>query len=184
MKACIFDTETTGLVGNPLMGVSQQPYCIEFYGCLVDDEKGPEQLAAPILELEFLCKPPLRLEPIITKITGLTDADLANQKRFIEYVPQVREFFASGSAVVAHNLAFDYSMMSIEFERNGVPPLEWPVIKCCTVAQSEHLRGARLKLMDLHKHLFNEEFPQAHRARHDVKALARCWLELRKRGEV
>ena len=59
MKVLLFDTETTGLVGNSQLPVEAQPHVIEFYGhvCVF----GPSQWET-ISELEFLCKPPVSLQ--------------------------------------------------------------------------------------------------------------------------
>lgn len=179
MRAIIFDTETSGLVENDLMPLDKQPYIIELCAFLVDDEVGPE----PIEQLDFLCRPPVRLDPVITRITGLTDRDLADKPTFAEYMDAVRAFWSKADTVVAHNLPFDYAMLNFEFKRRNAA-LEWPAIKCCTVANTEHMAGHRLKLIELHKMLFDVTFESAHRARYDVAALARCWVELRKRGEL
>lgn len=179
IRAILFDTETSGLIQNELMPVKDQPHIIELYACIVDDEVGPE----PLEELEFLCKPPVKLEPIITNITGLTDAILRDKPAFQHYAPEVQKFWKRANAVVAHNLAFDHAMLRHEFARIG-QELEWPKILCCTVASTEHLQGFRLTLQKLHEHLFGQGFEGGHRARIDVLAMARCWVELRKRGEL
>jgi hypothetical protein len=49
---------------------------------------------------------------------------------------------------------------------------------------TEHFYGYRLSLTNLHKHLFNEGFPEAHRARNDVEALCRCVVKLIEMGEI
>ena len=50
----------------------------------------------------------------------------------------------------------------------------------CTVELTEHKKGYRLKLSDLHEHLFGEDFKEAHDARADADALARCYVALLK----
>ena len=60
---------------------------------------------------------------------------------------------------------------------------EWPRL-CCTVENTEWLHGHRLSLSALHEELFGEPFSGAHRARTDVAALTRCYLELVKRGDL
>jgi len=49
------------------------------------------------------------------------------------------------------------------------------------VEQTQHLKGHRLSLGDLHDLLLGERFSGAHRARADVMALARCVSEMIRR---
>jgi hypothetical protein len=74
-------------------------------------------------------------------------------------------------------------MVDIEFERLG-RKAPWPPRKVCTVEATVHLLGYRLSLQNLHKHLFGENFDEAHRAKVDVEALVRCCVELRKREVI
>jgi DNA polymerase-3 subunit alpha len=41
-----------------------------------------------------------------------------------------------------------------------------------------------MKLADLHEFLFGEGFEDAHRAKSDVMATVRCFIELCKRGDI
>lgn len=178
MKAFIFDTETTGLIPNSVLSLGQQPRIIEFYGCLIDDQTGEQ-----ISEVEFFANPGAPIEPIITKITGIKDSDLAGQPPFSANADAVRSLVEAADVVVAHNLSFDMAMVENEFAR--IPAdLRWPPRRICTVEQSEWYLGHRLNLTGLHEHLFGEPFAGAHRARHDVAALASCYLEMVKRRDA
>lgn len=177
-KVAIFDTETTGLIKNSHLPLEKQPCVIEFYGEIVDDETGEV-----LEELEFLANPGFPLEAIITQITKLTDADLEPHPRFKVNAPRVVEFFSKADEAVAHNLQYDKGMIGFEMARAELE-LKWPAKMTCTVQRTEHIKGHRLNLSKLHEHLFGEAFEGAHRAREDVKALARCFLELRKQGEI
>lgn len=173
----LFDTETTGLVGPQLLALDKQPYVIEFYGCLVSRETGEV-----LDEIDQLFSVPVPVTPEITRITGLTDADLQGKPTFGEFCPKFVEFFGRADRVVAHNLAFDWQMMNIEMQRNG-HAIDWPEL-FCTVEMTEHVDGFRLSLTALHEKLFGTAFKGAHRGREDVDALRRCYFELIKRGEI
>ena len=67
----VFDTETTGLPAADAAPLAKQPHIIEFAAIKLDEDTLEE-----VSRLEFLSKPPIDLPPIITKITGITDADL------------------------------------------------------------------------------------------------------------
>lgn len=179
MIAALFDTETTGLIKNSAVPLDKQPQVIEFYGCLVDTDKEGEVLG----ELEFLCNPGTPLPAIITKITGIKDEDLKDAKPFSAYKDAVVEFFAKANAAVAHNLSYDRSLIGFEMARCQ-SILLMPERQICTVEATEHLKGHRLSLGALYELLFSEAFPDAHRAKNDVMALKRCFLELIKREVI
>lgn len=178
MIAMVFDTETSGLVKNSLVPLNGQPSVIEFFGQLVDSEDG-----RIIKELEFFCDPGFTIDPVITRITGITAEQLVSEKPFNHYSAAVREMINESEAVVAHNLSFDMAIIDYACARCNDKPL-WPERRICTVEQTEWMKGHRLSLSALHEELFGEPFAGAHRARVDVQALTRCFLELVKRGDL
>jgi DNA polymerase III epsilon subunit-like protein len=176
-RTLIFDTETTDLIHNSVLPDSKQPRIIEFFGQVIDDD------GVVVEELEFLCNPGHRLEKITTEITGLTDADLKGQLAFSAHEGKVRDLLSRCHAMVAHNLSYDLGMLQIELRRCGkIDQTAWPAEKICTVQETEWIKGHRLSLSALHEHLFGEPFAGAHRARVDVQALTRCFMELKQRG--
>lgn len=178
MIAFVFDTETTDLVKNPLMDISKQPRMIEFYGAKVND-------AGEILdELEFMCHPGFRIEPITTKITGIVQSDLEGKPAFnSELADAIDKIMEGCDAAVAHNLSFDKAMVGFEFTRLGRDPV-WPPQSICTVEETEWIKGYRLNMGALYEHLFGEGFSGAHRAKVDTAALIRCWSKLRMDGMI
>lgn len=173
MKILFFDTETTGLLGPELLAIDAQPQIIEFFGHVWDSET--DEIVA---EVDFLAKPNGPLDPIITKITGLKDSDLKLAAPFGVYADKVQGLTNKADAVVGHNLAFDIGIVNAEFSRLQ-RTFNWPKIKVCTVAETEHVMSYRLSLTALHEYLFDQPFSGAHRAREDVEALTKCWKELR-----
>jgi DNA polymerase III epsilon subunit family exonuclease len=169
----IFDTETTGLIDNSVTQIDLLPEIIEFYGC-----RGRADA-----ELDLLIKPAKRLPQIITKITGLEDEDLVDKPCFAEVADEIRAFIEGSDEIVAHNASFDMEIVDIEFRRLG-QTITWPKKIVCTVEQTVHLKGRRMSLTNLYEYLFGEAFPDAHRARHDVAALTRCYDELILREEI
>lgn len=176
----IFDTETTGLITNTLQPLRLQPRIIELFALKLDDTT-----LEVVDEFEQLYNPGHGLDPIITKITGLKDADLKDQPTWISQQARVAEFFFGQRRMVAHNLSYDRDVLGFELRRtDSERKFPWPMEHICTVEATEHLKGFRLSLSDLHIHLFGEGFPEAHRARTDVMALARCYRELVARGLI
>ena len=90
--------------------------------------------------------------------------------------------------VVGQNVEFDLNIMGCEFHRMNVnsPLLDKRVLDTCTettanLCQLPGGRGGRFKLptlTELHEHLFNEPFAEAHNATADVEATTRCFFEL------
>lgn len=174
----IFDTETTGLVkpdGTPL---DQQPEIIEFAAVRVNQD------LEIVDSIEFYCKPDiLPLPSIITKITGITTDQVANEKPFIAYYKQLCEFFVGTKELVAHNCKFDVSLLKFALERiDKVCQFPWPPKHTCTVEATYHIKNRRLKLTQLYQHAFGKELPQKHRAMSDVTDLLEVvkWLREQK----
>ena len=175
-RTLIFDTETTGLIDNTLIREQHQPRIIEFFGQVINGK------GKPVEELEFLCDPGIQIQPIITKITGLTNVVLKQQEPFNKYADDVIKIIESCNRVVAHNMSYDHMITEFEMRRLGLE-VGWPEM-VCTVEQTEWFKGHRLNLQALHEFLFDKPFPDAHRARNDVEALTRCYVELVKRGDI
>lgn len=176
----IFDTETTGLIKNGLIELSKQPQIIEFAAIKLNDQTLEE-----VDRIEFLVNPKKKLPEIITKITGLRDADLIEQKTFDYHFPSLVKFFFGEKISFAHNHSFDTGMLSLELRRlKKQYAFPWPIRQICTVVSSYHLKNYRLNLQRLHFELFNKEFEEAHRAMKDVEALTRCVKELIKREVI
>lgn len=175
MRALILDTETTGLLKKKAAALETQPHIIEFYGAIVDQE------GKVIEAYGTLVKPPEKISALITSITGITNAMLADAPPFVAVAPKIREMVEGSTRVVAHNLSFDVGMLDNEFKRLKIA-LKYPKVKTCTVEQSEFIKGRRMKLADLYSHLFPGETYAAHRAKADVDALVRVYCEGVKTG--
>lgn len=184
MIRVIFDTETTGLLKASATPIQKQPKIIELYAILVEGPKLKQ-----VDEFHALYQPGERLDPIITKITSIDDKMLKGKPTWAKLHKECSEFFSHAHQVAAHNLTFDYDMVNLETKRlkitlNSTKDFQWPKMKLCSVEATEHLLGRRLKLIELHNHLFGEDFDGSHRAKADVQALHRCLAELVKRNEI
>jgi len=96
-KSIIFDTETTGLLKPSVVDVKHQPKIIELAALVVLNGK---------IEAEhvWLFDPKEPLTPEITKITGLTDADVAGKPTFCDAVQEVVTVFHGAQLGIAHNV--------------------------------------------------------------------------------
>jgi len=169
MLFSVFDTETTGLPFHREADLRLQPRIIEFAGLITD---GKEILST----VEFICNPGIAIEPIITKITGLTNEDLEDKPPFSHFVPQVKAYFGATRGRIAHNLSFDKGMLVFDLSRLGLDleAVDWHVnangekaLEICTVEETFHQYGKRQRLQDLYQRHFGP-YEQKHRALDDV----------------
>lgn len=181
MISLVFDTETTGLPAKT-QDIRQQPKVIELAAIAVDLDTGEEHG-----RFDSLFDPKQRLEKIITDITGLTDKDVSGQPLFGERQQAFLGLMSRCEAMIAHNLTFDHKMLQFEFRRLDMEQRYLdtiPTKRICTVEQTTFMKRRRMKLSELHEHLFGEAFEGAHRAMVDVEALVRICVELRKRKVI
>lgn len=167
----VFDTETTGLPRSGPVPLTQQPEIIEFAAVKLNLETLEE-----IASLDFLLKP--RILPLpqkIIEITSITDAMLKEQSSFAAKLPALVDFFMGTNLLVAHNLPFDLSLLSFELQRlERQYRFPWPPDHFCTVDNTRHVKGRRMKMAELYEHYVGGTFPDAHRAMNDVRALVKC----------
>lgn len=172
MLFAVYDTETTGLPIHRDSPLSDQPRVIEFGGIITDGKEIIDQL-------EFICYPGMAISPEITEITGLTNEDLDGKERFEHYVPDLQAYFERCDAVIAHNLSFDRHMLEFDLLRVGLllGDISWPSIEICTVEQTYHQYGRRMKLIELYE-LNVGPYVQKHRAISDTMLLHEVCLKI------
>lgn len=162
----VIDWETTGLTLHPDVPPEKQPKSIEFGGVVLSSEDG-----TAVRELSQLINPGQPLSAEITKITGITNDQLVGQPTFAEFLPQLREFFAGCTGLMAHNLPFDKSILVHELKRLGVTDFPWPARELCTVGAYKELWGRNPRLTELYPAVTGKDFEQKHRALDDVRHL-------------
>jgi DNA polymerase-3 subunit epsilon len=174
--ALCFDTETTGLIGNNSKKLVEQPEIIELGMQLVDLDTGDIEYKYNQM---FRPTRPIK-DPVITKVTGITNEMLEDKPNILTELPNIAKRFQNCNIAVAHNCSFDKQMLQFEFMRYQ-EKIVWPKM-VCTVEQTMHVKGYRLKLREIYDYLFPGEVFEAHRADSDVNALVRVTIELYKRG--
>jgi DNA polymerase III alpha subunit (gram-positive type) len=181
MIVLAFDTETSGLIESRLKRQDFQPHVIQFCGILHDLDADQE-----IERFETFIRPPApeHITDHITKVTRITWETVEKAGVFKDHAKKIRNLIENSPAVAAHNLIFDMDVMNVEIARIKEKEINWPTRQICTIEATNHVHGYRLKLSELHKELFGEEFVDAHDARVDTEALVRCLVELRKRDWI
>jgi DNA polymerase III epsilon subunit-like protein len=174
-----FDLETTGLPKAEGSDLDMQPKIIEFGAIKLDEDLVESD------RIEFLCNPGYPLEPIITKITGIKDEDLKDEKPFIANYQRVCEFFLGEKTVVAHNLPFDRKILKFELERlDKLTKFPWPYEHICTVEIGEGVWGKKRKLGDIYEEITGEKIDGAHRSTVDIEAMIEIFKWYRKEGHA
>ncbi|WP_274474020.1 DNA polymerase III subunit alpha [Mangrovimonas aestuarii] len=187
----IFDTETTGLPKRwdaPISDVDNWPRCIQIAWQLHDE------MGNCIDHQDYLVQPEgFNIPYDAEKIHGIS-TELAQEQGIplSEVLEKFNEALSKSKFIVGQNVGFDVNIMGAEFYREGVSNKlqELPVLDTCTEDTAELCkipggRGGKFKLptlTELHQHLFNQPFAEAHNATADVEATTRCFFELIRTG--
>ncbi|HVL89357.1 MAG TPA: DEDD exonuclease domain-containing protein [Actinomycetota bacterium] len=151
---CIVDLETTG--GAPGSSMITEIGAVKV--------RGGEVLG----EFRTLVNPGCEIPPMITVLTGITNAMVIGAPNIEEALPAFLEF-CGDAVVVAHNAAFDTRFLNYEAERLGYGRMENPVV--CTVRLARRLvrdEVPNLRLETL-AHALRARTP-THRALDDARA--------------
>ena len=118
--------------------------------------------------MEALVDPQCNVSRHITRITGITNADVFDQPRIEEVLPRFLDFL--GNAIfVAHYCQFDSSFIDAELQRTGLPPLSNPTL--CTLRLARRLlQGLPSKGLSSLVTFFDLDPGQRHRALSDAIA--------------
>lgn len=181
----IIDTETAGFgKDHPVLQIGYARF---------DSAMNPIDEYSAYLKHEF----DYEIDEGAFKIHGLTKEFLAeNGKNPVIELTRIAEVIDSSDMVVFHNRSFDWRMLTQDWARYGLFQ-DQPGIKTktfCTQNDSQIRafvgaldKNGRVKapsLAELHFHLFDVGFEGAHDALADVRATAKCFFELRKRGLI
>lgn len=179
MSIIVWDTETTGLLKPDINSLEAQPYITEIHCTKLNNE------LEIIDEFDSLIKPPIPIPEDLERKIGITNQMVANAPEFKDVYPRLAMFWLGTERMVAHNLAFDRTMLSNELLRiERQLHFPWPMQHICTVQKSMYLEQRRINLTKLHEYATGTAFEGAHRAIHDVHALVRCFRWLAHEGKL
>lgn len=100
----IIDIETTG-------GKFHQEHIMEIAVFVFDGKQIVDQFIT-------LINPEARIQPYVSKITGITEKMVRRAPKFYEIAKRLVQL-TEGCVFVAHNVKFDYRVVQLEFERLG-----------------------------------------------------------------
>ncbi len=186
----IFDTETTGLPRDwnaPITDLDNWPRAVQIAWQLHNE------MGELIEAKDFLIRPDgFDIPYDAERIHGIS-TELAQQQGIglDEVIVQFNDALSRSQFVVGQNIGFDLKIMGAEFLRANASTNmhDLPVLDTCTEVTAEMCkipggRGGRYKLptlTELHQHLFDVPFGEAHNATADVEATTRCFFELIRR---
>jgi DNA polymerase-3 subunit epsilon len=131
-----------------------------------------------------MLKPKIPLSEELMKIHRITNDMLKDKPSFGDIFDDFAAFVTGADELIAHNLAFDRSMIANEMLRiDKLLNFPWPRIHTCTVEMSMPIEQRRLSLGNLHKYATGKTHEGAHRAKADVFALVRCYHWLKERED-
>lgn len=185
------DTETTGLPKSwraPLSDLDNWPRLVQLAWLMVDKEG--RELGGQ----NYIIKPDgFTIPKEASRVHGISTRRALSEG--IELSKALRDFneaVNSSGIIIAHNISFDEKIVGAELMRNRIAHGLFEKPKICTMRSSIDycalppvnggINYKFPKLIELYNCLFNQDFANAHDALADVRATARCFFELKKRG--
>jgi DNA polymerase-3 subunit epsilon len=164
-------------LGTPLFEVTFVVVDLETTGCAPGGDaiteigalklRGGELLG----RLETLVNPGVPIPPLITVLTGITEAMVFPAPRIDEVLPQFLEF-ARDAVLVGHNIRFDVSFLDAALVAHGYPRLRNRRVDTIALARRlMHDDVPNLRLETLARH-FRTTVEPVHRAYADAAATA------------
>ena len=134
----VFDIETSGL--NPSKDKIIEIGAIKY----IDNKK--------VDEFSYLIDPQIKLEPIITTVTGLTDEDLKGKKTIDEVLPLFLDFIKD-YPIIGHNVRFDYDFIEANIKKLNLNHLKNKIIDTLVLSRITIYDSENHKLETLKKYL-------------------------------
>jgi DNA polymerase III epsilon subunit-like protein len=186
----VFDCETTGLPKDrsaSIRDTDNWPRVIQLAWALYDETMIEVETAACLIRPEGFVIP-----DDVQHIHNITtERALSEGKDLAETLMTFASAAAKSKVLIAHNLDFDVNVISAEYLRSGFELPFGGKKQICTMRKSVEFcgiagkRGYKWpKLSQLHQKLFRSDFDEAHDAKADVAACARCFFALKERGVI
>src|SRR3989338_178577 len=183
-----FDTETTGLPRRwkaPVTDLDNWPRMVQIAWINYDKdgtETGKES---------FIIKPEgFTIPEESTRIHGIsTERAIREGEELLTVLQKFKDDMHVAETLVAHNMSFDEMIVGAEFLRERMASDISSIKKICTMEGTKEFCGLEgqyglkwPRLSELHQILFGIDFTEAHNAENDIRATAKCFWELKKRG--
>jgi DNA polymerase III subunit epsilon len=154
---CVLDLETTG--GSPRDCAITEIGAVKY--------RGGDLLGT----FQTLVDPGLPIPPLITVLTGITEAMLVEAPDIGTALPTFLEFIGN-AVIVGHNIRFDMSFLNAAAALHGYPPMSNDTVDTAGLGRRlvrEEVRNMRLQTLAAH---FRSPVTPIHRALDDARATA------------
>jgi len=194
MKYLFFDSETTGMIKDynaPVLksNLDNFPRLVQLAWILTDENGNIEKDTG-----NYIIKPEGFVIPDeVVKIHGITTKKAMKEGTPLSDVLSCfREKINKSDFIIGHNVSFDIKVVTAEFIRKELPDELSDKTSICTMQNSinfcaipgKYDKYKFPKLEELYQKLFNCSFDNAHDALADIKATAKCFFELKKKGII
>lgn len=189
-----FDLETTGLPKNykaPITDKKNYPHIVQIAWILFADKK-------EVSCNDIIIRPDnFTIPKESTKIHGITQ-EIATTQGFpinwalLQFTNAIEILTQPVDKVIAHNLNFDKNVLLANIYREIELDQTFFFDNCINICSMESTTNLLKlpgnygykwpKLQELHQYLFGSTFKDAHDALADIRATARCYYELERRG--
>jgi DNA polymerase III subunit epsilon len=185
-----FDTETTGLPRRrnaPVEDVNNWPRIVQIAWAAYDENGRQDSAESHIIRPEGFIIP-----REAERVHGISTARAMNEgKPVVAVLERFTGAVGSSATIVAHNLKYDEPIILAEYIRLGKKSPFGMKPKICTMTGTTEIckipgpYGFKWPtLEELHRFLFTLPPEASHDALADVETCAKCYFELKRRGEM
>lgn len=182
------DTETTGIPKRwnlPYSETENWPSAVQV-SWIVYDENGIEIKR----ENCYIDVDDLKISAKSFKIHGITKEFLSkngqNRKLVLEKLSADIQRYQP--LIIGHFTEFDIHTLSCDFYRTGLEnPFQQSMFYCTMLKSKDYVLNPEVdcfRLPQLYEFLFNEKMERSHDAMIDAEMTAKCFFEIRSRGEI
>jgi DNA polymerase-3 subunit epsilon len=175
MSVIVFDVETTGLPkkrNRPFTDFDNWPHIVQLSwivyknGCI-------ESINDHIIKIDH------DIPEDSIKIHGITNEVMRNGKNIVDILMKFKQDLSHSKMIVAHNIDFDTSIISVELLRNNLRNVIYFYrgIKYCTMHETKKMFKRWPKLSKLHEKLFKKTPLNLHNSLIDVYVCFRCFCQ-------
>jgi DNA polymerase III epsilon subunit-like protein len=176
MSVVVFDVETTGLPKRrncPFTEFDNWPHIVQLSWIVYKSGK-IESINDHIIKI-----PDDEVIPeVCVNIHGITNEIMRRDgENIVDVLMEFKRDLSNSKIMVAHNLEFDTSIISVELLRNNLRNAMYFYRgeKYCTMRKTKHLFKRWPKLINLHKTFFKTTPTQLHNSLIDVYVCFRCF---------
>ncbi|SIQ47140.1 DNA polymerase-3 subunit epsilon [Alkalispirochaeta americana] len=126
-----------------------------------------------IADFNELCNPEMAIHPEASRVSGITDAMVADKPLAAVILPRFMDFVGE-SILVAHNAGFDTAFLRAELQRAGMPTVPNLIIDTQVLAKRAFPGKKSYALQNLVE-MLGIPANTAHRARDDARQCARLF---------